>query len=282
VTPLRRGLPVPATAGVRVNSDKHFRRPDVRPNRRRRWGLTKRRALALGVMSLAVLAGIAWLANRVIGSSALAVRSIVVHGNMRMSAGEIDALIGDLRQQSILRVDLNQYRQRLMDAPWVASASLWRVLPSTVEVQLAEKVPMAIARQEDLLYLVDDLGTIIDEFGPRYRAFDLPVVDGLLTTASAVKGTVDAARLKVTAQFLEAIGAAPEFASHVSQIDVKDAHDVVAILDTDPVLLHLGDRQFVERLRRYVELAPTLRDQFKAIESIDLRFDGRAIVRKGR
>jgi cell division septal protein FtsQ len=86
----------------------------------------------------------------------------------------------------------------------------------------------------------------------------------------------------VTAQFLATIAAAPQFASHVSQIDVADAHDVVAVLDTDPVLLHLGDRQFVERLRRYVELAPTLRDQFKAIASVDLRFDDRAIVRKGR
>jgi cell division septal protein FtsQ len=132
------------------------------------------------------------------------------------------------------------------------------------------------------LYLVDDMGTIIDEFGPRYRAFDLPVVDGLLTAASAAGGTADAARLKVTTQFLEAIGAAPEFAPHVAQIDVTDAHDVVVILDSDPVLLHLGDRQFVERLRRYVELAPTLHDHFKAIDSVDLRFDERAIVRKGR
>jgi cell division protein FtsQ len=282
MTSLRRGLPVPATAGVRVNSDKHFRRPDVRPNRRRRWGLTKRRALVLAVVSLGVLAGLGWLANLFIGSSALAVRSVVVRGNSRLSTGEIDALIGDIRRQSILRVDLDRYRRRLMDSPWVASASLWRVLPSTVEVQVVERVPMALARQEDLLYLVDDIGTIIDEFGPRYRAFDLPVVDGLLPAASAVGGTVDAARLKVTAQFLEAIAAAPEFAPHVSQIDVTDAHDVVAILDTDPVLLHLGDRQFLERLRRYVELAPTLRDQFKAIDSVDLRFDERAIVRKGR
>jgi cell division protein FtsQ len=233
-------------------------------------------------VSLAVLAGIAWLATRVVGASALTVQSVVVRGNSHLSAGDVDALIGDIRQQSILRVDLDKYRRRLMDSPWVASASLWRLLPSTVEVQVVEKVPMAIARREDLLYLVDDIGNIIDEFGPRYRAFDLPVVDGLLSAASAVGGTVDAARLTVTAQCLEAIAAAPQFASHVSQIDVTDAHDVVAVLDTDPVLLHLGDRQFVERLRRYVELAPTLRDQFKAIASVDLRFDGRAIVRKGR
>jgi cell division protein FtsQ len=234
------------------------------------------------VAGLGVLAGAAWLANRVIGASALEVRTIVVHGNSHLSAGDVEALIGDIRQQSILRVDLDRYRRRLTDSPWVASASLWRVLPSTVEVQVVEHVPMALARREEILYLVDDIGNIIDEFGPRYRAFDLPVVDGLLPAASAAGGTVDAARLAVTAQFLAAIAAAPQFASHVSQIDVADAHDVVAVLDTDPVLLHLGDRQFVERLRRYVELAPTLRDQFKAIASVDLRFDDRAIVRKGR
>lgn len=282
MTPLRRGLPVPATAGVRVTTDKHFRRPDVRPNRRRRWTLTWRRALVLGVAGLGLVGTAVWMVHRVIGSSTLAVHAIVVHGNSRLSTREIEALVDDIHRESILRVDLNRYRQRLMDSPWVASATLWRVLPSTVGIQVVERVPMALARQEELLYLVDDTGTIIDEFGPRYRAFDLPVVDGLLPADAAAGGTADATRVRVTAQFLDAIGAAPEFKSHVSQLDVTDAHDVVAILDTDPALLHLGDRQFVERLRRYVELAPQLRERFKTVDSVDLRFDERVFVRKGR
>jgi cell division septal protein FtsQ len=282
VTPLRRGLPVPATAAVRATADKHFRRPDMRPNRRRRWTLTWRRAALLAVAGLGLIGAAGWLAHRVIGSSALAVRSVVVRGNSRLSTPDVEAIVGDIRGESILRVDLDRYRQRLLDAPWVSSATLWRVLPSTVGIQIVERTPMVIARQEELLYLVDDTGTIIDEFGPRYRAFDLPVVDGLLPAAAAAGGTVDAARLKVTAQFLDAIGAAPEFRSRVSQVDVTDAHDVVAILGTDPAMLHLGDREFVERLRRYVEMAPQLRDQFKAIDAVDLRFDERVFVRKGR
>jgi len=275
---LRRGLPAPATAGVRVPADKHFRRPDERPGRRRRSSALLTRVVVFGLAFVAVVATGTWAIERVIQSSMFAVRSIVVRGNSRLSARDIEALVDDVRHESILRVDLERYRRRLLDCPWVATAAVWRVLPSTVEIQITERVPMALARQEELLYLVDDLGTIIDEFGPQYRALDLPVVDGLLPAPGGT-GSVDVARLRIATDFLAAIGAAPEFKSRVSEADVTDAHDVVVMLDDDPVALHLGDQQFVERLKRYAQLAPSLRDRFKAVASVDLRFDDRLVVR---
>ena len=65
----------------------------------------------------------------------------------------------------------------------------------------------------------------------------------------------------------------------MSQIDVADAHDAVVLLNDDPALLHLGDAQFVERLDRYIELAPTLHARVPEIDYVDLRFERRVYVR---
>ena len=67
-----------------------------------------------------------------------------MHGNVRLSAGEVQALVDGLRGTSILTADLAAYRRRLLDSPWVADVALRRVLPSTVEVFVSERRPIGL------------------------------------------------------------------------------------------------------------------------------------------
>jgi cell division septal protein FtsQ len=168
-----------------------------------------------------------------------------------------------------------------MDSPWVAGVTLARVLPATVSVSIVERSPLAVARLGQQLYLVDDQGVIIDEFGPEYREFDLPIVDGLVRSPHVDGPLVDQAGVRVTDRFLAALRTQPNLRRRVSQIDVRDPHDVVVLLDDDAAFLHVGDTRFVERLSMYLQIAPTLRGQMKEIDYVDLRLDDmeRVIVR---
>ena len=220
-----------------------------------------------------VVAATVWLAGAVVGSSWLEVRRIQVRGNAWLSTGEVEALVTGLHGQNILRVDLDDYRRRLRDSPWVEQVTLYRTLPSTIEVQIVERTPMAIARLDRQMYLVDETGVVIDAFGPEYREFDLPIVDGLMSVPAAGQSLVHPDRIRLTSRFLRALTTRPDLERQVSQIDVTNARDVVALLGVDPVLLHLGDQDFLERIETYLQFAPTLRDQFADIEYVDLRFD---------
>lgn len=271
----KRGLPV-MTAGVAAPADRRFRRPEVRPPRRRKLGQLARRLGRVAIVAGLVLIVLTWIGQIFLRSRFLAVSHLVVRGNTRLSSGEVQSLLDGLSGQNILRVDFADYRRKLMDSPWVADAMMWRVLPSTVGVQIVERVPMAVARLGQQLYLVDEHGIIIDEFGPQYQEFDLPLVDGLVRPpASGGQTAANAASVALTERFLEALRPQADLRHRVSQIDVSDAHDVVALLNDSPTLLHLGDTRFVERLNMYLDLAPTLARQFKEVDSVDLRFDER-------
>ena len=89
------------------------------------------------------------------------------------------ALLAGLEGQHLLQTDLEEWRRRVLGSPWVEQATLRRVLPSTVEVMIRERLPIAIGRIRGDLYLVDEQGLVIDEYGPNYAQFDLPIVDGL-------------------------------------------------------------------------------------------------------
>src|SRR4029079_16665855 len=92
---------------------------------------------------------------------------IVVHGTERLSQGEVLAVLSGLRGESLLGSDLDRWRQRLLASPWVSDAALRRSLPSTVEWMVSERQPIGVGRFGDDMYLVDDHGAVIDQYGPQ-------------------------------------------------------------------------------------------------------------------
>ena len=141
---------------------------------------------------------------------------------------------------------------------------------------------MAIGRIKGDLYLVDEQGAVIDEYGPNYAQFDLPVVDGLAEPRAAATATVDPARAWLASSLLRALARQPELMRRVSQVDVANPHDAVLVLEEDRALVHLGESHFADRLQRYLELHEALHSRVPDIEYVDLRFDDRVFVRPGK
>jgi cell division septal protein FtsQ len=275
----RRGLP--RAPGVAAPADRRFHRADLGVERRR--GFARRRLLRRLAVLLAVLAVVGWAGQVLVESSLLTVRHVEISGNTHLSVLDIEELVAGVREESILRADLEHYRQRVLASPWVAEAAVSRLLPATIKIGIVEREPMAVARHDSQLYLVDERGSIIDDYGPKYRAFELPMIDGLIGRHAGEGIAVDPERAQLTADTLRSLSARRDLVDRLSHIDVSNAHDVVVMFDDDPAWIHLGNVSFVERLARYVELRPTFVERFGALDYVDLRFDPQLYVRgRGR
>jgi cell division protein FtsQ len=265
---------------VAAPADKRFRRAHVKPARKRHVSLRRAWlvARAVGVLGVAVYGG--WRGTAlVLGAPALQVARVTVRGNERLSTGEVRAIVDGLKGQNILTVELAEWRRRLLASPWVEDATLRRMLPSRVDVAIRERRPLGIGRVAGTLYLVDAHGVVIDEYGPKYGDFDLPIIDGLSGKPTAEGGAVDEGRTLLAARVITALQARPDLARRVSQIDVSDAHDAVVILEGDTAMLRLGEQEFADRIQGYLDLAPALRERVAAIDYVDMRFDDRLYVR---
>jgi cell division protein FtsQ len=234
--------------------------------------------LALVVSLAAALTGMtAWAVVSVLSAPALRVSRIEVNGTDHLSKGDVLALVDGLRGQNILRIRLDDYRRRVLASPWVADATVSRSLPATVVVRIVERRPMAIAREGESLFLVDEHGNEIDEYGPRYSDFDLPIVDGLSRGPSQEAGA-NARRVQLVSRLMGEVRARPDLAKRISLVDVSDPRDAVVIVDEDTARVRLGDERFLERLQSYVDLSPALHAQVQAIDYVDLRFGERVYV----
>jgi cell division protein FtsQ len=267
-------------SAVAAQTDRRFRRAHVKPARRKRNWRTLAKPLLVWT---ACAAGLGYGVYR---SSAIAahahvlqVEKITVRGNERLSKGEVLAVLNGLRGESLMRADLDLWRRRLMASPWVRDAALRRSLPSTIEVVVSERQPIGVGRINTDMYLVDERGVIIDQYGPQYADLDLPIIDGLSAATSGGGSLTDEGRADLAARVIAAVKSKPAIARRLSQVDVSDLHNAAVILSGDPAIIELGEDQFLARLQAYLDLAPTLRERVADIDYVDLRFDDRIYVR---
>jgi cell division protein FtsQ len=263
---------------VAAPADKRFRRSKVSPGQKRRWVPSWWTVARVGAATIVVGFALYEAIGFVLASDALTVTRITVQGNQRMSRGEVLGLLDGLSGASIVMTDLESWRQKLLESPWVADASIRRMFPGTLAIAIEERQPIGIGRIKGRLFLIDETGAVIDEFGPNYADLDLPVVDGLATGAATAE-SVDRARSALAGRLMSELANRPTLAGQVSQIDVSDVRNAVVILKDDTALLRVGDGRFAERVQAYLDLRQALRERMPDIDYVDLRFDPRVYVR---
>lgn len=265
-------------SAIAAPADRRFRRHHVKPARRRRqWRAWIRPAVQYSAIAGLLTFGLYREGAVAAHAHVLQIDRIVVTGNVRLSKGEVLTMLGGLRGESLLWTDLDAWRKRLQASPWVREAALRRSLPSTVDVLIVERQPMGIGRINGEMYLVDEHGVIIDQYGPQYADLDLPIVDGLTMTDDG--SLTDEARAEFAARVIASLRPKPQIARRLSQIDVADLHNALVILNGDAAVVQLGDDQFLPRLQSYLDLAAALRQRVPDIDYVDMRFDDRVYVR---
>ena len=283
------------TKVVKPAADKRFKRGRVKTPRKaaRRWSAIVRPVVKWSVVAVILgytsVRGLALVTE----SPALRIRQIAVGGHRQLSAADVVAGAGALRGQNIVRADLEAARRRLLDSPWIADATLRRQLPSTIEIQIVERRPVALARlARGGLQLVAADGTVLGPAAAITAGLDLPIADGLVAVpgrAFAAPGAgfgiparVEPDRAGLVGRLVDELRREDGLLPLLSQVDVSDAEDAVVLLGDDPARVHLGDRDFARRVRAYRDLAPTLLQHVDAIDTADVRYDGRVFVRPAR
>jgi len=253
--------------------------PFLRPKRRtrvkpRRRGLAARALVAVqaGAVGLLAVAG-AWTAwQKVFASDRLRVGKLEVRGSHFLSEGEVRELVGPAVGENILGLDIDALKARLRASPWVADATVTRTLPDTVRVEIRERVPLALA-ELDRLYLMDGDGGLIDLYGPKTGAFDLPIVRGLT-------GVEEESRRDRARRAGALLADLADLGSEISEVFVLPSGDLRVVLRGEGEVLLFGDPPYRERLVTFLGLRRELVERAPDAEHFDLRYRGRIYAKR--
>lgn len=195
----------------------------------------------------------------------------------------LEKFIAD-RGTSVLRIPLDERRQALEEIPWVEQASVQRVLPNRIRVEIVERTPVAFLRWGNDLALVDGHGVILSR--PLSQHFQFPVIGGIPESQPRKEREQ---RIRLYMQFMKEIDLLrPGATQRVSEVDLSDLKDVRTVLTgfnspsagdlTSTLLVHFGEADFANKYRILVENFPQWRAGAGSVESVDLRFAGQVVV----
>lgn len=175
--------------------------------------------------------------------------------------------------RSLYLFPLAERRRTLRSVRWVHDATIIRIWPNRLSVQITERKPAAFVKlpADNIARwaLIDDEGVILEP--PAKAVFRLPVLAGIHASESPEKRGV---RVRRMLRLTKELGS---LADKVSEVDVSDLDNlkVTEQVGGTAVSLQLGDRNFSSRLRNFLDHYPDIHARMPQASTFDLRLDDR-------
>jgi cell division protein FtsQ len=119
------------------------------------------------------------------------VKRITVEGQLRTTDAEITKALQAGPATLMLAFDTDAAKARLEQVSWIRHAQVMRLLPSTLQVVLEERVPVAVWQISGKTYVVDADGVMLaPAVREAYPELPLVVGDGAGKSAAALFGTL--------------------------------------------------------------------------------------------
>jgi cell division protein FtsQ len=185
------------------------------------------------------------------------------------------------RNRSVLRVPLDARRNEIEQIPWVESASVQRILPNRVRVELTERTPIAFARIGNELALIDAHGVILDR--PQGEDLQFPIVSGVPDELSRDQREK---RMQVYQEFMKDVDLVRAGSSdRVSELDLSNPKDLRVVMtglagptDAQAVTIHFGSGEFTGKYKMLVDNFSQWQANTGRVQSIDLQYMRQVVV----
>jgi len=210
--------------------------------------------------------------------------NIQITGNTHLTRAQIlDPFGGDI-ERNLFLVPLAERRSQLESFPWVAHATVLRLLPNQLRVHILERTPVAFVREGTQIGLVDAGGVLLDMPPDRHPGaagdplYSFPVVTGINAQDPL---STRFARMKLYTQFAADLDSAGEkISQNLSEVDLSDPEDVKALIPENgsEILVHFGDTDFLKRYQKFQQLLPEWRAQYPKLASVDMRYEGQVVL----
>ncbi len=185
------------------------------------------------------------------------------------------------RGKSVLRIPLDDRRSQLEQISWVQNASVQRILPNRIRVEISERTPIAFVRNGSELALIDEFGVMLDR--PKGEDVHFPIVTGLSDNMPREERQK---RMQTYQEFIRDADLVRSGSSdRVSEVDLGNPRDLRVVMAGLPgvaaaqaLTLHFGSSEFTGKYRMLVENFSQWQSNAGCVQSVDLQYTRQVVL----
>jgi cell division protein FtsQ len=115
--------------------------------------------------------------NAAANSFGFRIASVAINGRKQLSQDEILAVGGVNGRSSLLFLDAAAVRDKLKGNPWIADATVLKLYPDKLQIDITERTPFAVWQQDGRLSVIAEDGAVLESYVTRHFT-SLPLVVG--------------------------------------------------------------------------------------------------------
>jgi cell division protein FtsQ len=115
--------------------------------------------------------------NALANSAGFRITSVAINGRKQMTQDEVLAIGGVNGHSSLLFLDAEAVRDRLKANAWIADATVLKLYPGQLQIDIVERTAFALWQQDGRLSVIADDGAVLQRYVTR-RFIPLPLVVG--------------------------------------------------------------------------------------------------------
>jgi cell division protein FtsQ len=124
-----------------------------------------------------VVAAVSDTRNALANSAGFRITSVAINGRKQLTQDEILAIGGVSGRSSLLFLDADSVRDRLKANPWIADATVLKLYPGRLMIDITERQAFALWQEGGRLSVIADDGAVLEPYVSR-RFLTLPLVVG--------------------------------------------------------------------------------------------------------
>jgi len=115
--------------------------------------------------------------NAIANSLGFRITEVAINGRKQLSQDEVLAVGGVNGRSSLLFLDAAAVRERLKANPWIAEATVLKLYPGRLQIDIVERTAFALWQQDGRFSVIADDGAVLEPYVAQ-RFLSLPLVVG--------------------------------------------------------------------------------------------------------
>jgi cell division protein FtsQ len=179
-----------------TTASRFLRPPDVARLRRNQRRIHAQRLFIIlrnAGLAAALVGGGVWAYRHTQSNERFAVRTIEIDGAVHTPREALDRVTRRYVGLNLFQIDIARVQRDLGGLGWVRRIDIEKKLPDTLRIKISERQPVALVRNGERLFYVDEEGRAFAELSASVGDSDLPLIsdaDGaeLLRTVTLLRG----------------------------------------------------------------------------------------------